>query len=187
MKTPTYEQSVQLDRDWIELKAKLDHGAAQRLIENFNKIHSIAGVRRQHYPDGEVFEMTLNGDAPENQPLEMVRRDGYTGDWKHSGPKVKGIETRRFKWVAVGYQPNLEAVRVVLASHGKIPEGQWREAVKQMFEPDGEYPRGVADPSWRGPSSDADFPCVGRGGVSDFGWAGSGRSGDWRWLVGVSK
>ena len=29
-----------------------------------------------HCADGEVFEMTLDGDAPENQPLEMVRKDG---------------------------------------------------------------------------------------------------------------
>ena len=60
-------------------------------------------TRRAHYAEGEVFEMTLNGDAPENQPLEMVRRDGYTGRWTHNGPKVSGRQTRRFKLDVIGY------------------------------------------------------------------------------------
>lgn len=158
-KAPSYELGVQLNRNWIELMAKLDHDGAVRLNENFNQVHAIAGVRQPHYADGVVFEMTLEGDAPENQPLEMVRRDGYTGEWKHNGPIVKGKQTRRFKWVAVGNQPNLEAVRSILVS-GKIPEGQWREAVKRVFEPDGEHPRGIADPSWKRPGGNANFPYV---------------------------
>ena len=147
----------------------------------------IPAPKLPHYADGEVFEMTLDGDAPENHPLEMVRRDGYTGNWKHSGPVVKGIVTRRFKWVAVGYQPNLETVRAALAFHGDIPEGQWREAVKQMFEPDGEHPRGIADPSWEDPDGDVNFPYVGRVGNSYFYLADDSRGEDWRWLVAASK
>src|SRR3989344_6033266 len=111
----------------------------------------IPAAKLPHYADGEVFEMTLDGDALENQPLEMVRREGYIGNWKDHGPVGQGIVPRRFKWVAVGYQSNLEAVQTALPPHGKIPEGQWREAVKQMFEPDREHPRGIADPSWRYP------------------------------------
>ena len=136
-----------------------------------------------HYADGVVFEMTLDGDASENHPLEMVRKDGYTGAWKHNGSKVKGRQTRRFKWVAVGYQSNLEALCAALAPHGKIPEGQWREAVKQMFEPDREHPRGIADPSWEYPDGRVLFPYVDRDGLSDFHWASRDRDGRWRWLV----
>jgi len=147
----------------------------------------IPAPKLPHYADGEVFEMTLDGDAPENHPLEMVRRDGYTGNWKHSGPVVKGIVTRRFKWVAVGYQPNLETVRAALAFHGDIPEGQWREAVKQMFKPDGEHLRGIADPSWENPDGYAIFPYVENGGYSDFRWAGLDLGESWCWLVAVSK
>lgn len=55
------------------------------------------------YPaDGEIFELTLDGDAPENQPLEMVSRFGYAPvGWRHNGPKVSGKQTRRFKLVGV--------------------------------------------------------------------------------------
>lgn len=187
MKTPSYEQVILLHRNWVELMAKLDHDGAQRLVENFNQVNAIAGIRRPHYADGEVFEMTLDGDAPKNQPWEMVRRDGYSGEWKHNGPRVKGRQTRRFKWISIGYQPNLEAVRTALAPHGKIPEGQWREAVKQMFEPDGKHPRGIADPSWEDPDGRARFPYVECDGRSDFRWADGGQGESWRWLVGVGK
>ncbi len=54
------------------------------------------------YPEvGEIFELTLDG--AENQPLDMVARDGYTGEWKHQGPAVTGKQTRRFQFVQVGY------------------------------------------------------------------------------------
>ena len=128
-------------------------------------------VKIPHYPDGVEFDMTLDGDAPENQPLEMVRRDGYSGRWKHKGSTVKGMQTQRFKWAAVGYQYNLDAVRTALTPHGEIPEGQWREAVKQMFEPDGEHLRGIADSSWVDPNGGADFPYVNSVGDSNFVWA----------------
>lgn len=144
-------------------------------------------IKIPHYADGAEFEMTLNGDAPENQPLEMVRRDGYSGRWKHSGPTVKGTQTQCFKWVAVGYQPNFDAVRTALAPYGKIPEGQWREAVKHMFESDGEHPRGIADSSWVDPFGNADFPYVSTYGNSYFRWAGGDFRVAWRWLVEVSK
>lgn len=142
---------------------------------------------RPNYADGVEFEMTLAGDAPKNQPLEMVKRDGYTGQWKHNGQMVNGTQTHRFKWVAIGYQPNFAAVLTALAPHGAIPEGQWREAVKQMFEPDGEHFHGIADPSWTHPNGRARFPYVSSDGDSGFDWADVDFGDDWRWLVRVSK
>ena len=145
--------------------------------------------------DGEVFELALNGDAAENQPFEMVRRDGYNHKgWKHKGPTVKGMQIRKFAWVYVGYQPNLDAVRAAclqvargLGLNGRIPEGQWRETFKQMFQHDDQHPRGIADPSWFDPDGGAYFPCVSVDGRSDFGGAGRDFGVRWRWLVEASK
>ncbi len=142
--------------------------------------------------DGEVFELTLDGDAPENQPLEMVRQAGYDNwqEWEHNGPAVKGRETRRFKWVYIGYQPNLDAVRAALATHGKIPEGQWREAVKKMFKHDIWRPCGIADPSWEPPRFGGSIPyCpyISSDGSSRFKWVIDGFPDHWRWLVEVNE
>lgn len=138
-------------------------------------------------PDvGEVFELTLNGDSTD--PIGMLKSDGINPKgWKHDGPKVTGPQTRRFKLVQVGYQKNLDAVREALASHGNIPEGQWREAFKAVYPtPDGKGPIGIADPSWVDQDGRRFFPYVGVDGEcwrSNFGWAVSGRDGYWRWLV----
>ena len=130
--------------------------------------------------------MTTHGIA--GQPLDMVRRAGYDPkDWQFTGKQVGETQTRCFKWVSVGYQPNLDAVRAECAKHGRVPEGQWREAVNQMFQPDGQHPRGVADPSWVDPNTDARFPYVLSDGFSNFGWAGGDRDDGWLWLVEVSS
>lgn len=153
-------------------------------------------ARIRHYADGKAFEMTLDGDAAENQPIEMVRRDGYDkpSEWKHKGATVKGTQTRKFVWVSVGYQPNLDAVRAVcleaagkLGLNGRIPEGQWREAIKQMFHHLGQYIRGIADPSWEYPGGGIRFPYVGSDGRSCFYWGDYGYGEAWRWLVEVES
>lgn len=144
------------------------------------------------YPaDGEVFELTLDADAPENQPLEMVRRFGYNPEgwqWQYTSKKVlSGKQTRRFKLVAVGYCRDLKEVRQKLATHGEIPEGQWIMAFKAAYpQPDGKGPVGVADPSWVFPDGDVYFPYVGTDGGSRFRWADYARGDSWRWLVAVS-
>ena len=137
------------------------------------------------YPaTGEVFELTLDGDAADVQPLKMVRRDGYAGEWRHRGSTVKGQEARRFKLVEIGYCQDFEEVRRKLATHGAIPEGQWREAFKARYpRRDGKGPIGVADASWVSPGGDAGFPYVHTDGDSRFGWAGNGFGDSWRWLV----
>lgn len=140
-----------------------------------------------HYPDGEVFALTLNGDALENQPLQMVRSDGYGSGWRYNGPTVKGTQTRRFKWVAIGSCRTFDEVLQKLKPHGKIPEGQWREAVKEKFQHDGVRARGIADASWVDPGGRATFLYVDSNGRSVFCWSDRGFNGRWRWLVEVSE
>ena len=136
------------------------------------------------YPNvGEIFELTLDGDAPENQPLQMVRDFGYTGKWRHNGPKVKGKQTRRFKLAQAGYQPNLDGVKSALPGSGSV-EGQWIKAFKAAYpQPDGKGPIGIADASWVGPDGGASFPIVDSDGVLYFHWAAFDRGDSWRWLV----
>ena len=132
---------------------------------------------------GEIFELTLDGDAPENQPLQIVRDCGYTGKWRHNGRTVKGKQTRRFKFAQAGYQPNLDGVKSALPTSGSV-EGQWIKAFKAAYpQSDGNGPVGIADASWIYPPVGADFPVVLTDGDLDFYWAGYGQGADWRWLV----
>lgn len=139
--------------------------------------------------DGVEFELTLETTI---DPMEMLRSDGYDPrKWKFIGSQVVP-QTRRFKLIRVGYCANLDKVREKLATHGFIPEGQWREAFKKAFPTnDGKGPIGFADPSWVFPFGDVGFPVLyGHGKVWDsrfFCWAGNGRGGPWRWLVAVGK
>lgn len=76
----------------------------------------------------------------------------------------------------------------MLAIHGRVPEGQWREAFKTSFpKHDGKGPVGVADASWKGPLCVPCFPCIDEDGDSGFDWMYAGFSDDWRWLVEVKK
>lgn len=174
----------------------LDHDQAQAVIDSPETLREfLGGLRALHaippYPAvGEIFELTLDGDAPENQPLEMVSRDGYDHPelWSHNGERVVGVQTRRFKLVEVGFCKNLDEVKEKLAPHGTIPEGQWREAFKKRFrKPDGKGPIGFADSSWVDPRAFVYFPFVDADGGSLFYWADYDFYADWRWLVGVRK
>ncbi len=132
---------------------------------------------------GEVFELTLDGDAPENQPFQIVKDCGYTGKWRHNGRTVKGKQTRRFKFAQAGYQPNLDGVKSALPTSGSV-EGQWIKAFKAAYpQPDGNGPVGIADASWVRPLVDADFPIVSTDGSLSFRWAGDVQGAVWRWLV----
>ncbi len=132
---------------------------------------------------GEVFELTLDGDVPENQPLQMVKDCGCTGKWRHNGRTVKGKQTRRYKLAQAGYQPNLDGVKAALPASGSV-EGQWIKAFKAAYpHPDDNGPIGIADASWVDPAGGAHFPCVYADRGLDFDWAGIIRVVSWRWLV----
>ncbi len=132
---------------------------------------------------GEIFELTLDGTATKNQPLEMVHADGFNvQNWNHKGPVVRQRETRRFKLVEVGYCKNLDEVMSKLAVHGRIPPGQWREAFKVRYRYS-RRPVGIADASWVDPMNRAEFPCIyAEGGL---GFCGPSYQFDtnWQWLV----
>lgn len=138
------------------------------------------------YPTiGEIFELTLDGDAEENQPLQMVRDFGYQGEWKHSGPKIKGKQTRRFKLMQAGYPRNLEAVKSSLPGSALV-EGQWIKAFKAAYPLNGgKCPVGIADASWvDSVDGSARFPFISNEGIICFGWVTDCRVvNQWCWLV----
>lgn len=139
---------------------------------------------------GVEFELTLDFEATENDPIEMVRRDEYSSpeEWQFTGKKASGVQTRRFKLVRVGPCGNFNEVREKLAQYGEVPEGQWLQAFMAVYpKPDGNGPIGFADPSWVSPGGRAYFPCVGSDGGSRFDWVGREYGESWRWLVLASK
>jgi hypothetical protein len=141
------------------------------------------------YPGvGDVFELALNGDARENQPLEMVDSFGYNPEgWCHKGPTISGHQTRRFKLVQVGYCSNLDKVKEKTSALGENPAGQWINAFHSTYpKSDGQGPIGIADGSWVGPNGRANFPYVLAVGFLHFNIAGHIRGEDWRWLVAVT-
>ena len=184
---PTDEQLgifARQQHDWFERVRK----GSLKADEVVRVVHAI--IDRVYPADGVEFELALDFDAPENDPIAMVRQDGYGSPekWRFTGQKLSGVQTRRFKLERVGACGNLDEVRQKLAQYGEIPEGQWRQAFKVAYpQSDGNGPIGFADPSWVGPDGDVDFPCVGSDGGSLFDWAVIGLGEYWRWLVPASK
>ena len=137
--------------------------------------------------DGEIFDLTLDGDSID--PIAMVRGNGYKNadQWEFKGPKVTGTQTKKFKLVSVGYQPNADAVNKALAQHGAPALGQWREAFKEKYRlPDGKGPIGFTGSEWAHPFRE--FPHVAdEGGVwrSYFYWFDRVLRAAWRFAVEV--
>ena len=138
--------------------------------------------------DYEEFELTINGDKVD--PLMMVRQDGYSNweQWEFRGPRVYGIQTRRFKLVRPGHCRDLAGVR---RKAGKLTDGQWREAFRQKYpRPDGRDSIGFAGSEWVDSNGFFNFPYLCGGSVwwcSDFHWAPTGFHEGWRWLVEMGK
>lgn len=144
----------------------------------------------QVYPAGR-FELTLDGDAEVNDPLEMMRHDygcNQLEKWRHIGNKVVGKQTRRFVIVPVGYCANFSILQEKLAKEGTIPEGQWRQALKATYKPDGRGAVGIADPSWVDSYGTVRFPYV-DGGVDSSYLRLPGRGYHWTkwWLIEFSR
>jgi hypothetical protein len=148
--------------------------------------HSRAANTSPAYPRvGEVLELTLDFDAPANEPMEMVEEFGYNSTgWSYVGTKVTGRQTRRFKLVQIGYCSNTDKVRTKTAVLGATPEGQWINAFKAAYPvPDGQGPIGIADDSWIAADGRANYPYLLAVGFQHFNYGGHVRGEDWRWLV----
>lgn len=166
------------------------HGAIIQVATTETEQIMIAPAIPPYPAVGVEFELKLDFDAPEADPIAMVRADGYGSPekWKFTGRKGSGIQTRCFKLVRVGACRDLDEVRQKLAQYGEAPEGQWREAFKAAYpKPDGQGPVGFADPSWVSPSGDVRFPFVRSVGGSLFVWAVDELGVNWRWLVPAGK
>lgn len=144
------------------------------------------------YPaDGEIFKLTLDGDAPENDPIEMLRRDGYSAvGWLYNGKKLTGKQTHTFKLVSLtGYGGDFERTLRDVVECGGIPEGQWREALKNAYPHHDSKSKtcvGVADLSWVNQYGFPCFPFIDIYGNSRFHWPAHSFFGRWRWLVVVA-
>jgi hypothetical protein len=139
-----------------------------------------------NYPiDDEVFTLALTKPIT---GLEMVRADGYKEwqQWKFVGQEIAAPQVKRFKLVTIGRCSDFEMVKTRLAARGKIPQGQWRDALKQAFPGAVSHgPIGVADASWVEPSPTMQFPSILDDGEAGFSHVIEMFDGTWRWLVEV--
>ncbi len=140
-------------------------------------------VAPQYPADGVEFDLTITESFT---GLEMARRFGYdpTG-WKYTGNEIVAPQTKRFKLVPIGAQPNFQAVEAACLKHGSIPDGQWCDALKRKFQVDGKGPILVAKASWVNPNRNANFPYVNTDGDTNFNWTDNDFNADWRGLVEV--
>jgi len=129
----------------------------------------------------QTFKLTLNPV----KGVDFPKKFGYSGDWKFTGKEITEKQTKAFKLVEVGYQPDFESLKKELEKHGTIPQGQWIMAFKEKYPKGiGEWV-GIADSSWVDPGRDVYFPFVFTDVDLSFGWTGSDFDADWRWLVEV--
>jgi hypothetical protein len=138
---------------------------------------------------GEAFQMTLNGEDPTNNPIAMIRSDGYYDQWSYIGQKITGVVTAHFKLISA---KNVWVVEIIeeIKQHGKIPSGQWRQAfTKQFPEWRSAYKYiGFPDCSWKNDENDTKlFPYLGKHGGSGLARSISSADSDWLWLVEISK
>ena len=140
---------------------------------------------------GEVFELTIDGDAPWNDPMALVRGDGYDEKcWEFHGRMIEGNQTRKFRLeTAEGCSSLNQVLEILQRKGGKISEGQWRVSFAEKYNLLGVNERvGFPDPSWLDEYREAVFPCL----VSSrslFHHADDIRRGGegWLWLVEVPE
>ncbi|OGZ43827.1 MAG: hypothetical protein A2719_02575 [Candidatus Ryanbacteria bacterium RIFCSPHIGHO2_01_FULL_45_22] len=163
MVKPSYEQAIQLERVWLELKAKLDAHEAQRLIEHFNLVGQIAGGQ---------FDL---------QPTAQVNRDMRKEGWKllehipRSVASVGALELVSFLEEGEGFISGDETVRRARglnADYGQ-EDAEWllehQEEIPEEFRKFYLlFPRTV----WQGSDGDRRVVCLGwRGRRWDLGFA----------------
>ena len=144
-------------------------------------------MKKPKYPvDGEIFELTLDGDAFSNDPMEMLRRAHYNPEkWTYVGKRVAGIQTRHFTLVSVGYCDTFQVVLSRIKAHGEVPEGQWLEALMESYSSDKGFPVYIPDASWVNPRGHHFFAYVHPFGDPGFYRVDDGSYTECRWLVRV--
>ncbi|MFA5736839.1 MAG: hypothetical protein WCX70_00530 [Candidatus Paceibacterota bacterium] len=137
----------------------------------------------------EIFELTIDGNIPENTPEGMIKNCKYCGfeleKWSHEGPTITGKKTKKFKLTQIGQQHDWTTTKTLLRNkNGPTPEGQWLKAFKEAY-PKSDYkgPIVVADASWIGLLDGKYFPYLSEGGLLVFSWVGASFGDRWRWLV----
>lgn len=138
---------------------------------------------------GEEFQMTLDGDDPTNDPIAIIRSDGYYDRWSYIGQKITGIATSCFKLIS-SEKVWVDDILKDIKRQGKIPCGQWRQAfTKQFPEWRNAYKNiGFPDCSWKNNENGAKlFPYLGKHGDSGLGRLVSSADSDWLWLVEITK
>lgn len=143
---------------------------------------------------GEVFELTLDGDALETEPMEMVLRDrNFQPDkWKYRGERVFGNQTRQFRLIRLpSSSRNLMDVRFKLRPYGKTPKGQWREALRVAYsvpshDDESNEVISIADDSWVNHHGLPCFPWIRKDGSSGFMWSGLFLDDSLLWLVDIT-
>ncbi len=132
---------------------------------------------------GRIFNLTYDF-GPNPKPEKIPNSIGYTNSWKFHGHVLVGMQTGRFKWVTIGPQPNLEAVRSVLTKyHGPVPDGQWLMAIGNRFCSTEWY--GIADGTWENSNDHTfNFPVITAGRIG-FCNAEKSLSRAFHWLVEV--
>ena len=130
--------------------------------------------------------MIIDGSAPWNDPMLMLRADGYNPQkWYFRGKQVVGVQKRKFKLETVQGCSNLKEVLESLTDKGKAPEGQWRESFAEKYRLMSlQEQLGIPDASWIDEYEDAHFPYL-TNLRSGFHWADDIRRGgeDWLWLI----
>ena len=164
-------------------------------VKNLGRIAAKRGIEQRSLTptdipkDGEIFELTHPG-VRDADPIGMMCGDVSDPDkFEFKGQEIKGTQTKKFKLVSVGPQPNVEAVNKVLAEHGTPALGQWRQAFMEKYpHPDNKSYIGFTGSEWVGPKGSCLFPYLGGCGVSwDSGFCSIGENfgAFWRFAVEV--
>lgn len=143
-------------------------------------------AQKQPFPQvNTVFELTASSEITPFFGL-IVDFGDTPSKWRSTAATVPAGTSKKFKLVAVGYQPNLDGVaRACNAQGGKDTNGCWMKVFNDTFGSNGQNPVGVPDASWLSPDDSAYFPAVEGNDYRHFRWADFNRDGRWLWLVEV--
>jgi hypothetical protein len=185
MRTPSYEQGVQLDRAFIELKAKLNKVSAQRLIGAFDVIYQIAAgevdlseIRGRAYSN---YSVTVNYDRSVEDGVKAGNYDWVNNDItsEHFPMKRTGIEELSLHLVHFDRNISTEDALKKLDLMGLRP-AELQELLsfgENYPDVQREFPIIALGSVWRSPAGYRLVSFLGRGGsdrVLYLGWRGHG-------------